>query len=145
MNSFHGQLNNVMRTVWNLFISLAFVLQGNVYLRCVYLISLYNVNGCLLKLKLKLLNVQKGNHTNTIHANSPVYRTDLLLSRAVHQIFQIKSSFGLFCALVWDLAHFSCSTVNNNNNNSLLFIRSKNTIQMWSNALYFRFSQLERY
>ena len=45
---------------------------------CLYLIGLYNLNGCLLKLKLKLLNVQKGNHTNTIHANSPVYGTDLL-------------------------------------------------------------------
>ena len=69
---------------------------------CLYLISLYNVNGCLLKLKLKLklLNVQRGKNTNTMHANSPVYGTDLLLSRTVHQISLINSSFELFCVLV---------------------------------------------
>ena len=109
---------------------------------------LHGVNGGSLKLKVKLLNVQKGKNTNTIHANSPVYGTDLLLSRTVHQISQIKSSFELFCALVWVLAYFSRSTVNNNNNNnnnSLLFIRSKNTVQVWSNELYFSFSQLQRY
>ena len=63
---------------------------------------LHSVKGCSLqlKLKLKLLNVQKGNHIKTIHANSPVYGTDLLLSRTGHQISQIKSSFDLFCALV---------------------------------------------
>ena len=97
---------------------------------------LHGVKGCSLqlKLKLKLLNVQKGNHIKTIHANSPVHGTDLLLSRTGHQISQIKSSFDLFCALVCDLAYFSRSTVNNNNNynnnNSLLFIRSKNTVQV---------------
>ena len=75
--SFHGQLHNVMRTVWSLLILLVSVLQGNVYLRCVYLISLYNagVNGCSLKPKLKLLNVKKGKNANTIPANSPVYGT----------------------------------------------------------------------
>ena len=141
-----------MRTVWSLLILLVSVVQGNVYLRCVYLISLYNAawyKGVLislkLKLKVKLLNVQKGNHIKTIHAKSPVCGTNLLLSRTGHQTSQIKSSFDLFCALVWDLAYVSRSTVNNNNNNSLLFIRSKNTIQMWSNALYFSFSQLQRF
>ena len=37
---------NVMRTVWNLLILLVSVLQGNVYLRCVYLISSYNAAWC---------------------------------------------------------------------------------------------------
>ena len=78
----------------------SFCIQGNVYLMCLYLITLYNVNGCLLKLKLKLLNVQKGNHTNTIHANSPVYGTDLLPFPTGQHFSQIKSSFELFCVLV---------------------------------------------
>ena len=69
---------------------------------------LHGVNGCSLKLKLKLLNVQKGNHTNTIHANSPVYGTDLLLSRTGHQISQIKSSFELICLLVMMVAPVPC-------------------------------------
>ena len=38
---------------------------------------------------------------------SPGYGgADLLVSRTGHQIFRIKSSFDLFCALVWDVAHF---------------------------------------
>ena len=40
------------------------------------------------------------------HANSPGYGTDLLFSRTGHPISQIKSSFDLFCSLVWDVAHF---------------------------------------
>ena len=35
------------------------------------------------------------------------YGTDLPLSRTGHHISRIKSSFELFCALIWDLAHFS--------------------------------------
>ena len=63
---------------------------------------LHDIKGCSLKLKLKvkLLNVQKGNHIKTIHAKSPVCGTNLLLSRTGHQTSQIKSSFDLFCALV---------------------------------------------
>ena len=38
--------------------------------------------------------------SNTIHANSPGYGTDLHLSRMGHHISRIKSSFELFCALV---------------------------------------------
>ena len=34
---------------------------------------LHGVNGCSLKLKLKLLNVQKGKNANTIPANTPQY------------------------------------------------------------------------
>ena len=42
----------------------------------------------------------------TIHANSPEYGTDLLLSRTGHHISRIKSSLELVCALAWDLVHF---------------------------------------
>ena len=38
---------------------------------------------------------------------SPGYDTNLPVSRTGHHISRIKSSFELFCALVWDLAHFS--------------------------------------
>ena len=69
---------------------------------------LHGVNGCSLKPKLKLLNVQKGIHTNTIHANSLVYGTDLLLSRTGHQISQTKSSFELICLLVMMVAPVPC-------------------------------------
>ena len=41
-----------------------------------------------------------------MYANSPRHDTDLLLSHTGHQICRIKSSFALFCALVWHLAHF---------------------------------------
>ena len=53
-----------------------------------------------------------------IHAKSPglsgslsdtaptVYGTDLPLSRTGHQVSRMKSSLDLFCALVWDAAHF---------------------------------------
>ena len=42
---------------------------------------------------------------NCIHANSPGYGTDLLLSCTGHQTSP-ESSFELFYALVWVLAHF---------------------------------------
>ena len=45
-----------------------------------------------------------------IHANSPRYDTNLPVSRMGHHISQIKSSFELFCALVWNVAHFLLKT-----------------------------------
>ena len=38
---------------------------------------------------------------------SPTYDTNLPVSRTGHHISRIKSSLEFFCALVWDLAHFS--------------------------------------
>ena len=38
--TFHGRLNNVMRTVWSAFILLVSMLQGKVYLMCMYLLNL---------------------------------------------------------------------------------------------------------
>ena len=54
-----------------------------------------------------------GYHTcqlSQIIRKSPGYDTDLPLSRTGHHISRIKSSFKLFCALVWDLAHFWLKT-----------------------------------
>ena len=38
--TFHGRLNNVMRTVWSALILLVSMLQGKVYLMCMYLLNL---------------------------------------------------------------------------------------------------------
>ena len=46
------------------------------------------------------------------HVKSPGYGIDLPLSRTGHHISQIKSSFELFCALVWNLEHFLTQNVN---------------------------------
>ena len=37
---------------------------------------------------------------------SPGYNTNLPVSCTGHQISQIKSSYELFCALIWNLSHF---------------------------------------
>ena len=37
---------------------------------------------------------------------SPGYKTNLLVSHMGHQISRIKSSYELFCALIWNLSHF---------------------------------------
>ena len=42
--------------------------------------------------------------------NSPRYDTNLPVSHMGHHISQIKSSFELFCALVWNVAHFLLKT-----------------------------------
>ena len=42
-----------------------------------------------------------------IMRESPRYDTNLPVSRTGHHISRIKSSLEFFCALVWDLAHFS--------------------------------------
>ena len=44
--------------------------------------------------------------TRNIYGNSPRYGIDLPLSHTGHQIARIKETFELFCALVWNLAHF---------------------------------------
>ena len=52
--TFHGHLNDVMRTVWSAFILLVSMLQGNVYLMCMYLLIILSnagEKGCWLKLK----------------------------------------------------------------------------------------------
>ena len=41
-----------------------------------------------------------------ILANSPRYNTDLPVSRTGHQISLVKSSYELFCDLIWNLSHF---------------------------------------
>ena len=41
-----------------------------------------------------------------IMRESPEYDTNLPVSRTGRFISRIKSSFELFCALVWNLAHF---------------------------------------
>ena len=137
-----------MRTVLNLFILLVSALQGNVYLRCVYLISLYNagVNGCSLKLKLR-----KETIVTPYMPTLPYTHRSPAFWRGLPNLPDNILFWASVCALVWDLVHFSGCTGNNtnknnnNNNNNLLFIKSKNSIQIWSHALYFRFSQLERY
>ena len=43
---------------------------------------------------------------NSMHANSPGYDNNLPVSRIGHQISRIKSSYELFCALIWNLSHF---------------------------------------
>ena len=61
-----------MQAALSVLILLVSVLQGNVYLMCVDLfIRLSNTctKGCSLKMSLKLLNVEKGKHTNTSVSN----------------------------------------------------------------------------
>lgn len=57
-----------MQAALSVLILLVSVLQGNVYLMCVDLfirLSNTGTKGCSLKMSLKLLNVEKGKHTNT--------------------------------------------------------------------------------
>ena len=57
-----------MQAAWSVLILLVSVLQGNVYLMWVDLfirLSNTGTKGCSLKMSLKLLNVEKGKHTNT--------------------------------------------------------------------------------
>ena len=42
-----------------------------------------------------------------IHANSPRYNKNLLVSHMGHQISRIKLSYKLFCTLIWNVFHFS--------------------------------------
>ena len=42
----------------------------------------------------------------SIHASSPRYVTNLLVSHTGHQISQIKLSYEFFCVFIWNLSHF---------------------------------------
>ena len=44
---------------------------------------------------------------HVVHANSPGLSGSLLVSRMGHQISQVKLSYKIFCALIWNLSIFS--------------------------------------
>jgi len=62
-----------MQAAWSVLILLVSVLQGNVYLMCLDLrLSNTGTKGCSLKISLKLLNVEKGKHTNNCFKTTSV-------------------------------------------------------------------------